>query len=100
MPAKAAANAMFSGQGKTLNVDRQKVPGPGGSTVDLPGHGNVSLFLVNQKEMVNQKRIGFTKKKTKSKTRSKMNKTYLGDILHGFRPAIYLFLRYPESASC
>lgn len=29
-----------------------------------------------------------------------MNKTYLGDILHGFRPAIYLFLRYPESASC
>ena len=44
MPAKAAANAMFSGQGKTLNVDRQKVPGPGGSIVDLfqftYDHGN------------------------------------------------------------
>ena len=62
--------------------------------------GMCHFFLVNQKEMVNQKRIGFTPKKTKSKTRSKMNKTYLGDILHGFRPAINLFLRYPESASC
>ena len=44
MPAKAAADAMFCGQGKTLNVDRQKVPGPGGSTVDLfqftYDHGN------------------------------------------------------------
>ena len=44
MPAKAAANAMFSGQGKTLNVDRQKVPGPGDSIVDLfqftYDHGN------------------------------------------------------------
>ena len=35
MPAKAAANAMYSGQGKTLNVDRQKVPGPNDSVVDL-----------------------------------------------------------------
>ena len=44
MPAKAASNAMYSGQGKILNVDRQKVPGPGGSTVDLfqftYDHGN------------------------------------------------------------
>ena len=35
MPAKAASNAMYYGQGKTLNVDRQKVPGPNGSIVDL-----------------------------------------------------------------
>ena len=44
MPAKAAANAMYSGQGKTLNVDRQKVPGPNDSVVDLfqfrYDHGN------------------------------------------------------------
>ena len=44
MPAKAASNAMYYGQGKTLNVDRQKVPGPNGSIVDLfqftYDHGN------------------------------------------------------------
>ena len=44
MPAKAASNAMYYGQGKTLNVDRQKVSGPNGSIVDLfqftYGHGN------------------------------------------------------------
>ena len=44
MPAKAASNAMYYGQGKTLNVDRQKVPGPNGSIIDLfqftYDHGN------------------------------------------------------------
>ena len=44
MPAKAASNAMYYGQGKTLNVDRQKVPGRNGSIVDLfqftYDHGN------------------------------------------------------------
>ena len=44
MPAKAAANAMFSGQGKTINVDRQQVLGTYGSTIDLfqftYDHGN------------------------------------------------------------
>ena len=44
MPAKAAANAMYSGQGKTLNVDRHQVPGVDGNTVDLfqftYDHGN------------------------------------------------------------
>ena len=44
LPAKAAANAMFSGHGKMINVDRHQVPGSGGSTVDLfqftYDHGN------------------------------------------------------------
>ena len=44
MPAKAAANAMYSGHGKTLNVDRHQVPGVDGNTVDLfqftYDHGN------------------------------------------------------------